>query len=417
MYSIKKENTKVEVNLEVDAKEWEDAVQKTYEENKSKFNVEGFRKGHAPRKVIEKTYGDSVFFEDTINHLVNKTMNEVLDKEPDLEPVAMPTTQFESFTADGGLKMKILFEIVPDFKLCKYVDVPIEVHSAEATEKDVDNAVQRLLEDNAKFEEVEREAKNGDSLLIDFTGFMNGEEFDGGSATNYPLELGSHTFIDNFEDQLVGHKKGDIVDVKVTFPADYHAEEFQGKPVEFRVEINAVREKRLPTLDDKFISDTTEFETVEEYRKDVLAHIQTMKENDQEAEFQFNMREYLTNNTQIEIPEIMVDNNVFHEMDHMKQALEMYHLTLEDYLRQTGGGTIEDYVDRLKESTRRSIKVRYIYRKIIAENNIKVSDEELAEATKGMTKHEDIVRTDNELTLQKLYKFLEENNKKVVVKD
>ena len=202
MYNLKKQNTNVEVELSIDSTEWEKGVEKVYEASKSKFNVEGFRKGHVPRKVIEKTYGDGVFFEDTIEYFVNKTMNDVLNEHPELEPVAMPTTQFESFTIENGLKMKILFEIVPDFKLCAYKGQTFKIHENKATEKDVEHQIHHLLEENAKFESVDRESKNGDSVLIDFEGFIDDVAFEGGAGKNYPLELGSHTFIDNFEDQL-----------------------------------------------------------------------------------------------------------------------------------------------------------------------------------------------------------------------
>ena len=324
MFSLKKENTKVEISLTVDNKEWEEGVEKVYETSKSKFNVVGFRKGHAPRRVIEQQYGDSVFFEDTVEYFVNKTLNEVLVKNPELEPVTMPSTQFESFTVENGLKMKIMFEIVPDFKLCEYKGVTIKVHSNEVTDHDIEHQIHHLLEDNAKFETVDREIKNGDSAVIDFTGYIDDVPFDGGAAQDYPLEIGSHSFIDTFEDQLVGHKKGDNVDVNVTFPENYQAEEFKGKKALFKVVVKDVREKTLPEFDDKFVADTTEFETVEEYKKDLTAHIQDMKDKQMENEFEYNMREYLLANTNVEIPQIMVDNAVNEDMNRMKDALAAY---------------------------------------------------------------------------------------------
>ena len=163
MYKIKKENTKVEVSLEVDAKEWETGVEKVYETSKAKFNVEGFRKGKAPRKVIEKTYGDSIFFEDTVEYFVNNAINEVVGKNPELEPVAMPTTKFESFTAESGLKMKVLWEIVPEFTLCEYKGKTFKVHDSKVTDHDIEHAIHHMLEDHAKFESVDRAVKMGPS--------------------------------------------------------------------------------------------------------------------------------------------------------------------------------------------------------------------------------------------------------------
>ncbi|MBP3431705.1 MAG: trigger factor [Clostridia bacterium] len=411
MFNLKKDKTKVEIELSIDNKEWEEGVQKVYEQNKGKYAVVGFRKGHAPRRVIEQQYGDSIFFEDTVDYFVNKTMNDVLEKNPELEPVAMPTTQFESYTKDAGLKMKILFEIIPDFELCKYKDVTIKVHSAEVTDGEVEHQIHHLLEDNATFTSVDREIKNGDSVMIDFIGFIDNVEFEGGSATNYPLEIGSHSFIDTFEDQLVGHKKGEVVDVNVTFPENYHAEEFKGKPATFKVTINDIREKTLPTLDDNFISNATEFETVEEYKKDVTAHIQTMKQNELEAEFEYNMREYLVANTEIEIPEVMIETMQHHEMHRLQDALEAYHIPMEQYLLSCGISSVEEYMKSLRERTIMSIKSRYIYRKIIEENKLEVPAAELEAATAGMTEREDKIRTENEMILKIMNKFLRDNNK------
>lgn len=416
MYNLKKQNTNVEVELSIDSTEWEKGVEKVYEASKSKFNVEGFRKGHVPRKVIEKTYGDGVFFEDTIEYFVNKTMNDVLNEHPELEPVAMPTTQFESFTIENGLKMKILFEIVPDFKLCAYKGQTFKIHENKATEKDVEHQIHHLLEENAKFESVDRESKNGDSVLIDFEGFIDDVAFEGGAGKNYPLELGSHTFIDNFEDQLVGHKKGDNVDVNVTFPENYGAEQFAGKKALFKVSINEVREKILPEFNDKFVADSTEYDNVEAYKKGELAHIQSMKDKDQENEIQYVIREYLIKNTEIQIPEVMIENAVHEDMHRMEDALKAYGITLEDYLKQTGSN-LEDYVKGAKERTLLATKTRFIYRKLIEEEKIEVSAQELAENTKGMTDRQQIIRRENKLLLDKLHKFLKENNTFEYIKD
>ncbi len=417
MFNLKKENTKVEITLTIDPKQWEEGVEKVYQTSKGKFNVVGFRKGHAPRKVIEKQYGDNVFFEDTVEYFVNETLNEVLGTNPELEPVTMPSTQFESYTVDNGLKMKIFFDIVPDFELCNYKGVSIKVHDATVTEEDIEHEIHHhLLEDNAKFEPVEREIKNGDSVLIDFVGYVDDVAFEGGEGKNYPLEIGSHTFIDTFEDQLIGHKKGEQVDVNVTFPENYGATEFAGKKAVFKVTVNEVREKILPTFDDKFVADTTEFETAEEYRNHIIAHIQDMKNKQRENEFEYNMREYLLENTKVEIPEVMVENAVSQDLDRMKQALSAYNVTLEDYLTQTGSNLV-DYMKNAKERTLKSIKTRYIYRKLLDENKIEVSKEELAKATEGLTDSHDIIRRENELLLDKLHAFLKENNKLEVIKD
>ena len=416
MYNLKKENTKVEIELSIDPTEWEEGVQKVYEASKSKFNVEGFRKGHAPRKVIEKTFGDGVFFEDTVEYFVNKTINEVLDQNPELEPVAMPTTKFESYTIDKGLKMKILFEIVPDFKLCDYKGQTFKIHDSKVTEGEIEHEIHHLLDDNAKYESVDREVKVGDSVLIDFVGYIDDVAFDGGAGENYPLEIGSHTFIDTFEDQLVGHKKGEVVDVKVTFPENYHAGEFQGKKALFKVTIKDVREKSLPELNDKFIADTTEFETVEEYKKDLTAHIQSMKDNQQDNEIQYVIREYLLKNTNIEIPDSMIERSVTDELNRLTEALKVYNVTVEDYLKQTGSN-LENFLKNTRERTLMMIKTRYIYRKLLEENKISLTADEISQIQKVAKDENEIVRRENEALLDKLHAFLKENNKFEIVEE
>lgn len=415
MFKIKKEDTKVEVQMHIDSAEWEKGVEKVYETSKNKFNVVGFRKGHAPRKVIEKQFGDSVFFDDTVQYFLEKTLNEVLQQNPDLEPVAMPTSQFESFTADGGLKMKILFEIVPDFKLCQFKDIEIEVHEAKVQDKEVEHVIHHLLEDNAKFEAVDRAVKTGDSVVIDYTGYIDDKAFDGGAGKDYPLEIGSHSFIDNFEEQLIGHKKGDEVDVNVTFPDNYQAEEFQGKKALFKVTVKEVSEKILPEFNDKFVADTTEFETVEEYRNHTIAHIQDMKDKNLENELRNNFMEYMIKNTEVKIPDVMVDEYVEQDLSNLKKSLTMYGMTLEAYVNASGM-KMEDFMKRSKERTLNSLKSRYIYRKLIEENDITLSKEEQEEIA-GLKTEDEAIRKENEILLDKLFAFVKENIKIKYIKE
>lgn len=273
-----------------------------------------------------------------------------------------------------------------------------------------------MLEDNAKFEVVEREIKDGDVAVIDFTGYVDGVAFEGGAAEEYPLEIGSHSFIDTFEDQLVGKKAGDEVDVNVTFPENYQAENLAGKPAVFKVVVKEVKEKVLPEFNDKFVADTTEFETVEEYKKDLTAHIQDMKNKQQDNEVEYVIREYLLNNTNVEIPESMVENEVNEDVERMRHALSHYGVTLEDYLAQTGSN-IDDYLKNANERTLKMIKTRYVYRQLLAENNIDLTAEEIKDATKGISDRNEVLKIENELILAKLHKFLRENNTIEIIKE
>lgn len=405
MYTLKKDKNNVEIEISIDNKTWEEGENKVYQATKSKFNVVGFRKGHAPKKVIEKQYGDSVFFDDTVNHFVNETIAEVLQENTDLEPIDSPHTHFQSYTKEGGLKMTVHFQIVPDFELCKYEGVELECPKFEATQEDVDAEIKHLLDDNAKYEHVDREVKMGDSVIIDYMGFFGDTAFDGGTAEDYPLEIGSKTFIDTFEEQLVGHKAGETVNVNVKFPDDYGAKDFQGKDATFKVTIKDVREKIVPELNDKFISDTTEFETVEEYRKHVFAHIQNMKEQQRESETQYVMRDYLIRNTEIEIPESMVETHIAGDIDRMIQTLKQFGMSFEEYIARTSGGNVEDFMKQMRETSYRGIKSRYIFNKIIREQNLDVTDEEVKKETQSDNENE-IIQAKNKILIKKLFDYL-----------
>ena len=416
MYTLKKEKSKVEIEMSIDNAEWEKGVQKVYEDTKGRYNITGFRKGHAPRKVIEQHYGEGVFFEDTVNYFAQKTLDEVYSKELDLEPISAPTTQFESYTKEGGLKMKILFQIMPDFTLGKHTDLTVKVPRHEVTDEDVNHFIKHELEHHAKFETVEREVKEGDSVVIDFMGFMDDVAFEGGEGHDYPLEIGSHTFIDNFEEQLIGTKKGDKVDVNVTFPENYGHAEFAGKPATFKVEVKEVREKTLPELNDKYVSDTTEYETVEEYKKHIFEHIQSMQAKQEQQEYEYQINKLLAENTEMEIPESMIEAQIDRTVKNMNETLAMYGMTLDQYLQQTNS-TFEEYLASLKDRTINSIKMRHIYKRILDQYDLRVTAEELAEKTKGITDEQQIANIENDMLIQKIMNFLKENNKIEYVKE
>ena len=215
MFKHEINGTKVIIDVKIDDKEWNEGVNKVYENTKSKFNVIGFTKGHAPKKVIEQQYGDDVFYEDTLDYFIRKSLNEFLNKNPKLEPVSYPNTKLGEYVVGDGISFTIEFDIMPEFKLPKYTGLEFTQESSKVLDKEIEHEIHHLLEDNATFNSVDRESKLGDQLIIDFVGSIDGVEFEGGRAENFPLELGSHSFIDTFEDQLVGKKKGENVDVNV----------------------------------------------------------------------------------------------------------------------------------------------------------------------------------------------------------
>lgn len=409
MYKLKQEKSKIEIEYEVDAARWEEGVQKVYEDTKSRYNITGFRKGHAPKKVIEQHYGENVFFEDAVNYFAEQALNEVYANELKLEPVSQPEVEFESFSKENGLKIKIKFEVMPEFTLGQYKGLTVKVPRHEVTDHDVDHYIEHFRQQSAKFEDVEREVKNGDNVLIDFMGFVDDEAFEGGEANDYPLTIGSHTFIDTFEEQLIGAKKGDKIDVNVTFPENYGHEKLAGKPATFKVEIKQVREMILPELDDKFVSDTTEYETVEEYKKSIFAHIQSMQENSNKQELYYQLVHAVLNNTEMEIPETMIQSRIDNTIKDMNDSIAAYGMTLGDYLAQTGT-SLDEYILSLRDKTIEGIKIRHIYRKLIEVENLNVTAEELAENTKDLKDQQAIANKENELLIDKIMKFLIENN-------
>ncbi len=419
MYTIKQDKTNVIVTVSIDGKNWKDAEQKVYETTKGKFNVIGFRKGHAPKKVIEKQYGENVFFDDTLDYFLRTTMNEVLAKDPNLEPLSYPKTAIQKLNADGGVEFTLEFEVMPDFKLCKYTGLDFTKRSTKVTDEDFEHELDHLRQQSAKYNEVDRASKMGDSVVIDFVGSVNGEEFEGGRAEDYALTLGSHSFIDNFEDQLVGKKKGETVKVEVTFPNEYPVDNLAGKKADFFVTIKNVREKTLPKIDDKFISDATEYETLEEYKNHVSKHIQYMKEQEADTALKSDILRYVIENTEMLVPQSLIDYEVERDIHEIQESCKQYNMPLEAYLSAVGT-TMEEIKDESAKRAVRGIKGRYIIRKIIEENKITASDEEIEEKLKELPpmRHshahegadEDRIYAENSVVLDKVYKLLIDKN-------
>lgn len=421
MYTFKVEKSKVTISASFDAKEWEEGLQKTYEATKSKFKVVGFRNGHAPRRVIEQQYGENVFFDDTFENFARETLTNFMKENPKYEPVSYPSTALQAFSAEEGVKFDILFEIMPEFKLCKYTGLEFKKGKSEATEHEIEHEIGHLLEDNAEFNDVDRASKLGDTVVIDFVGSVDGVEFEGGKAENYSLELGSHSFIDTFEDQLVGKKAGEQVDVNVTFPKEYGATELAGKPALFKVNVRTVREKVLPTLDDKLISNATEFETVDAYKKHVAEHIQSMKEKQATTNLENDILDYIITNTEMEVPESLVNMELDENIAHLSDACKAYGMKLEDYFASMGT-TLREYRTASHEKALKNVKGRYVLRQIIDENKIEVTPAEIEEKLKTVpyaksNPERARAAVENDLLVDKIYSFLIKNNKIVEVDD
>ena len=417
MFKIeKKSRNLLEITISLNQDEWNACLEKVYEKQKDKFNVMGFRKGHAPRKVIEQTYGEGIFFDDAIDEAIGQNMSVVLDQNPNCEPVSQPEMHLESISKDG-ITLKISYEIIPDFEVGKHEGLEIYVHDFDVTDGEVDADIEYALEEHAQFVEVDRPAQNGDVLLIDFMGFMDGVQFEGGTAENYSLQIGKHQFVDNFEEQLIGAKAGDKVEVVVNFPKAYFKKDMAGKKASFDVTVKKVREKHLPTLDDKFVADTTEFETLEEYRKATKEHIETMKYNDQEIEYELELMTAIIKNSNIEVPK---DYEKFVEQDAVEQIDKMassYRVDKEFIAKMNGFQTLPEFTEYMKKRAVRGIRSKCIINKLIEEYQVKVPEDEFKKKTEYLYKENDIREIENKLLREEVMKILKAKNKKVPVSD
>ena len=368
------------ITITLDAKEWENAIEDAYQKTKGKYKVQGFRPGKAPRRVIEKEYGEAVFFDDALNDSFYKYYNEVLDKEK-LEVVGYPSVNIEKLDKDG-LVMTATTALYPEVKLGQYKGLEIEKEKAKVTAAEVDGAIKNMLERSARMVKVERPAKLGDEVLIDFVGKKDGVAFNGGEAKGYQLLLGSETFIPGFEDQLVGAAAGEDKVLNVTFPENYPAKDLAGAPCTFDVKVNEVREKVLPKLDDEFAKNVSEFDTLEEYKNSVKEDLLKQKEHEIEHKTEDKLIQKIVENATVEIPEEMLDEEAEHYVHDLEHRLAHQGLRLEDYVKY-----MNTTVEKLKEDGRKNadktVKTRLVLDAIVKAEDIKLEQKDIDDAVKA----------------------------------
>lgn len=372
----KLEKNMAKLTIEVGADKVNDAIRKAYDKNKGKMSVPGFRKGKVPQAMIEKMYGPGVFYEDAANILIPDAYAEEVESAEDLEVVSQPkieVVQMEKgksfiFTAEVALK--------PEVDLGKYKGVKIDKIDREVTDEDIDREIKREQEANARTITVEdRPVKDGDTAVIDFEGFVNNEAFEGGKGENYPLVIGSGSFIPGFEEQLIGKNSGDEVDVNVTFPEDYNAKDLAGKAALFKVKINEIKEKGLPELDDEFAAEVSEFDTMEEYREDVKKNLAEKKEKEAKDRKEDAVIEAVIKDSKMEIPDAMVETQARTMVNDYARRLQSQGLSLEQYFMFTGLD-MEKFTDQMKEGARKRIESRLILEAVVKAENFEVTDEE-----------------------------------------
>ena len=377
---VKKEGNKVTLKITVDNNKFEEAVNKAYNKTKGKYNIPGFRKGKAPKVVIETQYGKGVFYNDAIDMLFPEVYPEAI-KELNIDPIDRPDLDIEEISKDNGL---VNVEVKPEFELGAYKGIEISKVDNTVSEEDVEARLNEMVNRNARLTSVEDKAlENGDTAVIDFEGFKNGVAFEGGKGENYNLVIGSNTFIPGFEDQLVGKKAGEEVEVNVTFPEAYHAENLAGKPVVFNVKVNDVKVKEVPALDDEFAKDTTEFETLAELRADVKAKLEEQAKNAADAEMRNALVEKVSANTEVEVPEAMVQHQIDNMLMELNYQLQYQGLNLEQLLQMTGRG-----LDELREERRadaeRLVKSSLVLEAIAEKENVEANDADVDDELEKM---------------------------------
>lgn len=366
-----KKNGVIEVKFELNAKEWEAEVEKAYEKHKAEYKKEGFRTGKVPRKVLEQTYGENLFFEDAFNDSFPELYTKMLEKEKQLYPVDYPAISLDKMSKDG-LSFSVKITLLPEVVLGEYSGIEIKKRSDKVTEAEIKKELDALAEKQVKFVEVsDREAKMGDLVNIDYAGFEGKDQFEGGTAKDQELELGSKTFIPGFEEQVVGMKIGEERDVNVTFPEHYHADNLAGKPVVFKVKLLGIREKVLPEINDEFASNASEFETLADLKKSIKDRLQENKTKEVEAEAENKLVEEIVKRAKLDVPAAMVDSQIDHELHHMEEAVKAYGIDLKTYM-QIMGTTLEDYRKSKEKEAEAQVKASLVLEEIIKKEGIKV---------------------------------------------
>lgn len=403
------EKNMAKLTIEVDAAEVEKAIQKAYNKQKSKISVPGFRKGKVPRALVEKMYGVEIFYEDAVNEMIPQAYADAAEESgleivsrPDIEVVQIEKGKNFIFTAEVAVK--------PEVELGEYKGVKVEKKDVEVTDEEVQSEIDRTRDQNSRMVSVEdRAVQDGDITTIDFEGFVDGVAFEGGKGENYPLTIGSHTFIDTFEEQLIGKNIGEETEVNVTFPEEYQAEELKGKAATFKVTVKEIKYKELPELDDDFVQDVSEFNTVDEYKADVKAKITERKENEAKAAKEDAVIEKIIDSSNMEIPQPMVELQLDNMVQDYARRLQQQGLSIEQYMQYTGL-TVDKLKEQMEPQAMKRIQSRLVLEAIAAKENIEVTDADVDKEIEEMSKM-------YQMEADKLKEYMGENEMKQMKSD
>ena len=369
------EKNMVKLVIEASAEEFEAGLNAAYNKNKNKISVPGFRKGKAPRKMIEQLYGSQIFFEDAANEIIPDAYADAA-KESGLDIVSQPKVSIEQLEAGKPFIFAAEVAVRPEVELGEYKGVEVTKADAEVTDADVEEELKKVQNQNSRTVSVEdRAVKDGDMTVIDFEGFIDGEAFDGGKGENYPLTIGSHSFIDTFEEQMIGMNIGEEKELNVTFPEDYHAENLKGKPATFKVTVKEIKEKQLPELDDDFAQDVSDFDTLAEYKDDLKKKIAERKESEAKAKKESEAIEKVVEAAKMDIPQAMIDTQVNRMLEDFAMRLQQQGLSVEQYFQYTGM-TADKIMEEMKPEAVKRIKNSLVLEAVAKAENIEVSEEE-----------------------------------------
>ena len=355
----KLEKNMAKLTIEVPAEEFDAAIKNAYNKNKNKFSIPGFRKGKAPLAMLEKMYGAGIFYEDAANEVIDASYPKAAEESKE-EIVSTPEIKVTQIEKGKAFIYEATVALKPEVTLGEYKGVEVKKAEAVVTDEDVENELTAARKKNGRLIDVEDGAiEDGDNTIIDFTGYIDDKTFDGGAGTDYPLVIGSHSFIEGFEDQLIGKKKGETCDVNVTFPAEYHADELAGKPAKFVVTIKEVKRNELPELNDEFASEVSDFDTLDEYKADIRKKLQEKKEQDAKVENENNVIEKVVENAQMELPQPMVDTQAREMVENYARRLQSQGLNINDYMKYTGM-TPEKLMEQMRPEAEKRIKTRLV---------------------------------------------------------
>lgn len=379
----KLEKNMAKLTVEVPAEQFEKAIKKAFNKNKNRFNIPGFRKGKAPQAMIEKMYGVGVFYEDAADEAINETYADAM-KESELDIVSRPEISIEQIEKGKAFIYTATVAVKPEVTLGEYKGLEVEKADASVKAEDIEAELKKVQEQNARLLNVaDRPVADGDQVVIDFDGYVDGKAFDGGKAEDYGLTIGSHSFIDTFEEQLVGKNIGEACEVNVTFPAEYHAAELAGKPATFKVTVKEIKVKEIPELNDEFAGEVSEFETLDEYKKDIEAKLSEKKQKEAATENENRVVEKVVEGATMEIPERMIDGQVENMLQDTARKMQSQGLDMELYLKYTGM-TLDQMKEQMRPQAVKRIQTRLVLEEVVKQENIQISDERLDEEVAKM---------------------------------